>query len=133
MRALTGFAALIVAGACLVPAAALAAGSGQVHHLATDKNQVSAKRGGPWTPRFEALFKRAGMKLDTEANKVVVLDHHGPHSEAYHQEVLDRLTAALVGAKTTAQCRTALTAELSSMKREINRRGSKLYRLLHQT
>src|SRR5205814_1788582 len=33
----------------------------QWHHLATDKNEVSLDRGGPWTPLFEQLFATAGM------------------------------------------------------------------------
>jgi hypothetical protein len=39
----------------------------QWHHIATDKNDVSESRGGPWTPRIEDLFARAGMSLQ---------DHH---------------------------------------------------------
>jgi hypothetical protein len=32
------------------------------HHLATNKNSISALRGGPWTPRFEDFFEMAGMR-----------------------------------------------------------------------
>lgn len=34
-----------------------------LHHICTNENCVSFLRGGPWTPRFEKLFKSAGMKL----------------------------------------------------------------------
>ena len=71
-------------------AQALTTGSGSgsggpVHHIATNKNWDSPARGGPWSPRFEKLFKKAGMSLDDAANKVAVPGHRGPHPEAYHE------------------------------------------------
>jgi RHS repeat-associated protein len=58
------------------------------HHICTDKNFTSAKMGGPWTPRFQELFDKAGMSLQDKANIAIVLGHYGPHPGAYHQEVL---------------------------------------------
>ena len=43
---------------------------GDVHHICTDKNEVSAQSGGPWTPLFESLFEQAGMSLNDSANLV---------------------------------------------------------------
>ncbi len=57
---------------------------GPIHHIATNKNSVSSVRGGPWTPRFERIFKRAGITLQNAVNKVRVWGHKGPHPEAYH-------------------------------------------------
>jgi hypothetical protein len=59
----------------------------QWHHLATDKNDASPLRGGPWTPRFQRLFGKAGMHLNDPANRVYLLGHLGPHPERYHEEL----------------------------------------------
>src|SRR3712207_7872183 len=40
------------------------------HHLATNKNSVSTARGGPWTPRFRRIFKKAGMELDRKSTRL---------------------------------------------------------------
>ena len=56
-----------------------------------------AVRGGPWSPRFKAMFDRAGMSLDDAANKVAVPGHKGPHPQAYHEEVFERLSTATEG------------------------------------
>ena len=68
-----------------------------LHHLMTNKNWVSTLRGGPWSPRFADLAKKAGMTLDDVANKVPVPGHRGPHPEAYHQAIFDRLTSTTRG------------------------------------
>jgi len=62
------------------------------------KNTVSAATGGPWTPRFANLFKRAGLSLDDEINLVRVPGHYGPHSEQYHRIVYQRLRMSLTNA-----------------------------------
>lgn len=62
--------------------------------ICTNKNCVSMATGGPWTPRFEAIFEKDGMKLDDALNKIAVPGHKGPHPEAYHQAVFDRLSSA---------------------------------------
>ncbi len=67
------------------------------HHLATEKNYKSVARGGPWSPQFEELFKKAGMTLQGGLNKILVAGHYGPHPEAYHRAVYDRLLAATKG------------------------------------
>jgi hypothetical protein len=36
--------------------------------MATNKNFMSTARGGPWSPKFKALFDKAGIDLD-EAKK----------------------------------------------------------------
>ena len=68
-----------------------------LHHLCTNKNCVSLLRGGPWTPRFEKLFKGAGMTLDDGLNQVRIPGHFGPHPEAYHRAVFRRLDQAVQG------------------------------------
>ncbi|HZI14062.1 MAG TPA: AHH domain-containing protein [Myxococcus sp.] len=104
----------------------------QWHHLATDKNTVSDARGGPWTPRFEDLFARAGMDLQDPANLVYLRGHMGPHSEAYHAEVFRRIDAALRECDSTSRCRTSLEQELRRLREDVCSPGSQLNRLATQ-
>jgi hypothetical protein len=100
------------------------------HHLATNKNEISARSGGPWTPLFEELFARAGMSLEAKENLIYLKGHKGPHPEAYHQEVHQRLQRALGQCRTTTQCRAFLTEELKLLVDEVCTDGSRLHRLL---
>jgi hypothetical protein len=104
---------------------------GQVHHVATNKNYVSTKQGGPWSPKFEEMFKKAGMTLEDAENMVKVPGHHGPHPEAYHQAVLDRLQDATDGLSGDAYT-TAFRAELARLRAEAATQGTKLNNLLTQ-
>lgn len=99
-----------------------------VHHVMTNKNRVSTARGGPWTPRFEDMAKRAGMTLDDAANKVVP-GHRGPHPEAYHKEVFNRLSYATEGLSGDAYS-AAFRAELTAIRTEASTLGSTLNQLL---
>ncbi len=102
----------------------------QWHHLATDKNDASPLRGGPWTPRFQQLFKKAGMSLDDPANRVYLAGHQGPHPEEYHFEVYQRLEAAMGRCQSSAQCKIRLAEELQRIRNEVCTSGSFLHRLL---
>ena len=102
----------------------------QWHHLATDKNLISAARGGPWTPRFEDIFALAGMSLDDPANRIYLRAHQGPHPEEYHSEVYKRLQAAIAGCRPQQHCRSKLAEELTRIAREVCTRGSRLHQLL---
>ncbi|MFE8602728.1 AHH domain-containing protein [Archangium violaceum] len=99
------------------------------HHLATNKNRISDSRGGPWTPRFELIFAKAGMSLEDAANKVYLLKHAGPHSEAYHTEVFARLSEAVQTCSTKDACRIALKEELNKIADQVCTPGSRLHRL----
>ncbi|HYO54268.1 AHH domain-containing protein, partial [Archangium sp.] len=101
----------------------------QRHHLCTDKNDTSEITGGPWTPRFETLFERAGMSLDDPANIVYLRDHKGPHPEAYHSEIFERLKGALGTCRPHAECRAKLVEELDKIAGEICKQGSRLNKL----
>jgi hypothetical protein len=105
-------------------------GSARRHHIATDKNSISDATGGPWTPKFEVLFRRANMTLDDPANIIYLLGHQGPHPELYHDEVYRRLETALGSCRNPAECRNRLTTELDSIAAEICRPGAYLYKLL---
>ncbi|RKH21902.1 hypothetical protein D7Y13_39480 [Corallococcus praedator] len=102
----------------------------QRHHLATIRNEKSAKRGGPWTPLFRKLFKKAGMDLNDPENIVEVKGHRGPHPREYHEYVMSRLSDATKNCRTVVQCRDALTSALQDLAEEANASGTILNRLL---
>ncbi|QDE84464.1 AHH domain-containing protein [Myxococcus xanthus] len=103
---------------------------GNVHHICTDKNYISDANGGPWTPQFERIFGRAGMKLSDPANLVRIRAHQGPHPQAYHEAVYVRLDIATRGCRGISQCRAALTGELAKIARDLVREGTDLRRLI---
>ncbi|MFY0575490.1 AHH domain-containing protein [Cystobacter fuscus] len=103
---------------------------GPVHHICTNKNMVSAASGGPWTPLCEKLFGRAGMTLDDVANQVRLKAHQGPHPQAYHQAVIDRLQKALGKCKSEETCRPRLVEELARIANDLLAPGSDLRRLI---
>ena len=105
-------------------------GRGEKHHLATIRNTISAQRGGPWTPRFQRIFRRAGMELKDPENIVEVAGHRGPHPQRYHERVYARLEDATRGCRSIEQCREVLVAELRRLAQEASTQGSGLNRLL---
>ncbi|WP_157758624.1 AHH domain-containing protein [Cystobacter fuscus] len=102
----------------------------QVHHIATVENEVSTLRGGPWTQRFKSFFDKAGMSMEDPANKVQLPSHRGPHPEAYHQAVFDKLEQASKTCVTQQECASALRKALRELAAEIAKTGSRLNRLL---
>ncbi|AKI99779.1 HNH/ENDO VII superfamily nuclease [Archangium gephyra] len=99
------------------------------HHLCTNKNDISENSGGPWTPRFETFFEKAGMSLEDPANIIYLRDHKGPHPEAYHRRIFERLGAALGTCRTRAECRAKLVDELDRIAGEVCTPGSTLNKL----
>ena len=69
------------------------------------------------------------MSMDDPANIVEVPGHYGPHPEAYHKAVLQRLEQATDGLAGAA-AKQALTSELGAIKGEILTQGSVLNKLL---
>lgn len=103
---------------------------GKVHHICTDKNEVSDANGGPWTPEYQALFDRAGMSLKDPANKVRIRGHEVPHPEEYHELVFERIRRALGNCRGTDQCRDALLGELRRLAKDLATPGSYLHDLV---
>ncbi|WNG31441.1 hypothetical protein F0U62_09535 [Cystobacter fuscus] len=103
------------------------------HHLATNKNEISSRYGGPWTPLFEKLFTKAGMSLDAAENLVYLKGHKGPHPEEYHSEVYQRLEAALRKCQTVAQCRSNLVRALQKVADEVCTPGASLHQWVTKT
>ncbi|HEX8441052.1 AHH domain-containing protein [Archangium sp.] len=100
------------------------------HHLATNKNETSPASGGPWTPRFEDIFAKAGMSLDASENLVYLQGHKGPHPEDYHQEVYKRLSTAVQSCRTVSHCKRMLMQALGELTDEVCTPGSHLHQLV---
>ncbi|HVE83074.1 MAG TPA: AHH domain-containing protein [Myxococcales bacterium] len=124
--------ALVDAGVVSVTAHMLfAMARGSYHHILTDKNYVSPKTGGPWSPTFEDFLRKAGLKFTHPANRVWMEAHKGPHPPAYHREVYRRLIEATRGLRPgTSPYREAVIQTLQELGREIQMKGSKLNLLL---
>ncbi|MFP2902053.1 AHH domain-containing protein [Corallococcus sp. 4LFB] len=103
---------------------------GDVHHICTDKNEVSELSGGPWTPVFEPFFEQAGMSLNDTANLVRINGHRGPHPAEYHQAVLNRISKAMGKCRGVAQCRTALMDVLTAIAEELTTAGTRMRKLI---
>ncbi|RKH87789.1 hypothetical protein D7Y21_17610 [Corallococcus sp. AB045] len=101
---------------------------GQEHHIASNKFWNATNRGGPWSPKFQEIFDKAGMSLDDAANKVSVPGHRGPHPEAYHQKVFKVLRDATEPCRTMQDCRVALTKALRRLASQIQAKGTDLNR-----
>ncbi|MBZ4396460.1 AHH domain-containing protein [Myxococcus sp. AS-1-15] len=100
------------------------------HHIATDKNSVSAVQGGPWTPQFRRIFRKAGMKLKDPENVVEVRGHKGPHPQKYHEAIYERLNSVTRTCRTVEACRKALTTELQALSVEVRTKGTRLNELV---
>ena len=102
----------------------------ETHHIATICNDKSTARGGAWTPRFRAIFARAGMTLDDLANKMPLPGHYGPHPERYHQIVLEELADATATCRSVVVCRERLTRALKRLADQIATPGTELNQLV---
>lgn len=134
---LTDAEVIALAEAGQISAAALSlyvlAHEAHVHHVATDKNYVSDRYGGPWSQRFSQIFEEADLSFDDPANLVEVEGHTGPHPEAYHKVVFDDIVRAVKGLKPhTVEYRNALRAVLRKLGRECATEGTRLNLLLRR-
>jgi hypothetical protein len=100
-----------------------------VHHICTNKNDISTARGGPWSPRFQKIFDKAGYDMDDAINKIGIPGHAGPHPEAYHSEVLGRLESAVKG-KSGEAYKKAFEDEMGNLKRDVSDPNHHLNKLL---
>ncbi|CAG9001013.1 MAG: hypothetical protein CENE_03021 [Candidatus Celerinatantimonas neptuna] len=102
-----------------------------IHHVCTNKNCISTVRGGPWTPRFNEIFKKADLDLDDFVNKVAVPGHKGPHPEEYHSYVHKELMSATRGLKpNTDVYRKVVTGTLKRIKTEATTTDSQVNKWL---
>lgn len=99
-----------------------------IHHIATVENKVSSFAGGPYTPKFQAIFEKAGVSMNDAINKVLVQGHRGPHPEA-NRFTYERLLKAVKGLK-GEEYKKALEQELNALAKEAQTAGSELNKLL---
>lgn len=92
---------------------------GSPHRIATLTRRKKSKLGPAWTPKFEALFERAGMDLEDPLNLLYLQEHNSPHTEAYHQAIYERLQATLEGCGDQASCESVLRMALRRLANEI--------------
>ncbi|HEY8211830.1 MAG TPA: AHH domain-containing protein [Myxococcaceae bacterium] len=119
--------ALANAGAISANAFTVFMAAADVHHICTDKNDVSPRRGGPWTPHFEEIFNKAGMSLKNPENLVQVKAHQGPHPQAYHEIVQATILREVRGRSAgTPEFREALKRALAELAKEIQTPGTRL-------
>jgi hypothetical protein len=102
----------------------------EVHHIATICNDKSTDRGGQWTPRFRAIFAKAGMTLDDPANKMPLPGHYGPHPRRYHEIVHEELNEATKSCRSVVECREKLREALKELAEEIATPGTALNQLV---
>jgi RHS repeat-associated protein len=103
------------------------------HHIATNKNEKSGKQ---WTKKFAPFFEKAGLDMDGPENKVNVPGHKGPHPDAYHQHVFDKLSAATSGidhTKDPAGYNLAVKQALKSIAKDAETPGSFVNKWLTKT
>jgi hypothetical protein len=125
-----GFSMALAPGAVAMAARGARADRTEKHHMATTANKKSPLRGGPWTPRFERLFDRAGMRPTDPKNIVPIKGHKGPHPQRYHDLVYRRLEEALGDCSSIAECRARLLPALDDLARDIATPGTDLNRLV---
>lgn len=122
---------LVKAGVISTAAMAIYMEAAELHHICTDKNSISDRTGGPWTPQFEDIFRNAGKSLDDPDNLVQVPGHSGPHPQAYHEAVMDSLTQATRRLQPgTIEYRQALEKALRELAEEIKTPGTRLNALV---
>ncbi|MFL5346182.1 MAG: AHH domain-containing protein, partial [Hyalangium sp.] len=125
-----GFRMALAPGAVAMAARGGRADRTEKHHIATNANKKSTLRAGPWTPRFEDLFARAGKRLRDLENIVPIKGHKGPHPQRYHDIVYTRLLEALGDCGSIAECRARLLPALDDLARDIATPGTELNRLV---
>jgi hypothetical protein len=102
------------------------------HHIATNKNLISTVRGGPWTPRFKAIFENAGLDIDKGPENIVdIINHKGPHPQEYHELVFSRLRKATIGLKPqTDAYKSAVVNTLQEIGKEAQTLNTQVNKLL---
>jgi len=125
-----GFSLALAPGAVAMAARGGRGARTEKHHIGTIANKKSTLRGGPWTPRLEDLYARAGMRMKDRENIVPIPGHKGPHPQRYHEIVYRRLRTALGECSTIAECRARFVPALDELAKLISTPGTELNRLV---
>jgi RHS repeat-associated protein len=99
----------------VLPEAAAAIKTGQLHHICTNKNWI---RGGKFSEKFAEMFKRAGLSFENIINKVMLKGHKGSHA-AENERVYERLKRATEGIENDKIYGDVFEKELNSIKQEL--------------
>jgi hypothetical protein len=99
---------------------------GAIHHVATNKNKLAGEK---WTLKFESLFSKAGININSKLNKVFVEGHYGPHPAEYHKAIFTRLLEATEGLKGKDYIK-AFEKTLDVLGKEVSTKGTELNKLL---
>jgi len=75
------------------------------------------------------MFKKAGMSMEDAANKIAIPGHGGPHPQAHHEAVFQRLGNATEGLSGDAYS-AAFRSELGAIRTEASTAGTTLNRPL---
>jgi len=84
------------------------------HHIVSVYGNASRGWQRNWTAEAQRILDRAGVGLDSQANRVGLAGHQGPHPELYHQRIFERLRDAGAG-KTGTDLTDAITQELETI------------------
>ncbi|WP_225409126.1 AHH domain-containing protein [Stigmatella hybrida] len=125
-----GFSLALASGAVAMAARGGRGARTEKHHIGTIANKKSTLRGGPWTPRLEDLYARAGMRMKDRENIVPIPGHKGPHPQRYHEIVYRRLREALGDCSSIAECRARFVPALDELAKLISIPGTELNRLV---
>jgi hypothetical protein len=127
-----GFSVALAPGAVAMAARGARGARTEDHHIGTIANKKSTLRGGPWTPRLEDLYARAGLRMKDRENVVPIPGHKGPHPQRYHEIVYERLRRALGDCSSIAECRARMVPALDELAKLISTPGTELNRLVTQ-
>jgi hypothetical protein len=75
------------------------------------------------------MFKKAGRSMEDAANKIAISAHRGPHPQADHEAVFQRLGNATEGISGGAYS-AAFRSKLGSIRSEASTAGATLNKLL---
>jgi len=96
------------------------AGKGPLHHLVTKYGNTSRGWRQNWSRRSRDILDKAHVGLESGWNKVYLRGHYGPHPEAYHKRIFERLAKAVRGKRPHTNAYTqAVQRELRKLGRDL--------------
>ncbi len=74
-----------------------------VHNKCTEDHHILSNKNSKYTPQFEKIVSEYGLDLDDDWNIIELPNHHGRHTSAYHEYVLEQTKNIASNSKTTDQ------------------------------
>ena len=78
----------------LAPPQSVPAPVSNSHHVVSRYGNTGRGWQRNWTQEAQGILDRAGVRVESGANRVTLPGHEGPHPELYHQRVYERLSEA---------------------------------------